>query len=120
MKYLLLILLAQILVNEAFANPAHSYLKAKKQYILEYTVFGIDECLSKNEQKLVVDKMWATNEQIVIGSHSYFKMLAECFESIEGSCTGESCIVSKSMQKRLEGVKHVEKYISKFKSPKSL
>jgi len=114
LKYLLLFFLVQLLAAKTFANNALSYKKAKKQYILEYTVFGIDECLSQNQDKLVVDDQTPEQGKIKVGTKAYFNMLAKCFEGFSGQCVGESCIVSKSMQKRIEGVKHVEKYLSKF------
>jgi hypothetical protein len=113
-KYLLLLFLVQLLAANTFANPAHSYKKARKQYILEYTVFGVDECLSKNQDRLVVDSSEDAKDKILVGSKAYFNMLATCFQDINSTCTGESCIVSKSMQKRIEGIRHVEKHLSKF------
>lgn len=114
MKYLLLLFLVQLIAANTFANPAQSYKKAKKQYILEYTVFGVDECLSKNQDRLVVDKTKLSTGKILVGSKEYFNMLATCFHNINSTCTGESCIVTESMQKRIEGIRHVEKHLSKF------
>ena len=114
MKYLLLFFLVQLLAAKTFANTAQSYKKARKQYMLEYTVFGVDECLAKNQDKLVVDRAPANEGKIVVGSKGYFDMLAQCFKNINNSCVGESCIVSKSMRKRIEGIRHVEKQLSKY------
>ncbi|EQC51648.1 hypothetical protein [Bacteriovorax sp. DB6_IX] len=114
MKYLLLLFLIQLISINVFADVQTSYMKARKQYMLEYTVFGVDECLSQNQEKLVVEKSEKELDKIVVGSKEYFNLLAQCFQKFHSQCVGESCIVSQSMKKRIEGIRHVEKYLSKL------
>ena len=87
-------------------KKTQNYLKARKQYLLEYTTFGVDECL-----KLHADKIIAREDgsgKIVAGSLRYFGLLSVCFSKMTKKCYGENCIVSRSMSKRLDNIKHVD------------
>ncbi len=89
------------------------YLKARKQYLLEYTTFGVDECLKLHSDKIVTKDEGNTGK-IVVGTPKYFALLSHCFSNITNKCYGENCIVSRSMSKRLRNVEHVDKILQKF------
>ena len=109
-KTILILLLVQV----SWASTVDKYNKARKQYILEYTVFGVDECLESNSHKLVVDASDALEGKILVGSTQYFSMLQGCFEELKRPCSGESCIVKRSMKKRLENVRYVDEMKQKL------
>ncbi|EQC43819.1 hypothetical protein [Bacteriovorax sp. Seq25_V] len=111
-------LLAIIFISSlyVFASPVENYKNARKQNILEYTVFGIDECLKRNEALFVVGPGEVPEGKIQVGTPEYFNFLATCFKSVSTlKCVGkDNCIIKKSMQKRLENVKYLDKVLSKF------
>lgn len=98
------------------ASQVENYKNARKQNILEYTVFGIDECLKRNESRFVVASDEIEEGKIKIGSADYFSFLASCFKSVSApECVGkDNCIITKSMQKRLENVKYLDMVLSKL------
>lgn len=101
---------------------SQNYQNARNQNILEYTVFGIDECIKGHQDKLVVtdEELLADQEKVVIGSQNYFQLLANCFNELSKNCTSDNCIVSKSMGKRIENVKYLDLMMSKYKDEKLL
>lgn len=109
------------LATSGFCTPVfasanvENYQKARLQNILEFTVFGIDECLKSNQKILVVDETELVSEEmILVGSKKYFELMATCFNKMADQCMGENCIVNKSMKKRIENVKYIDKMISKY------
>ena len=109
-------IVAIIFSFSVLASQVENYKNARKQNILEYTVFGIDECLKKNEGLFVVGPELTPAGKIQVGSPEYFNFLATCFKSVSApKCVGKDrCIVKKSMQKRLENVQYLDKVLSKF------
>ncbi len=111
-KLMIFLFTCQLLFSSSVIAKKHitikqqQYLKARKQYLLEYTTFGVDECLKLYNNKITTKK----NEsgKILVGSPEYFRMLSMCFHKITNKCYGENCIVSRSMSKRLENVNHVD------------
>lgn len=99
-------------------KPEREYKTARKQYLLEYTVFGIDECLKRYQHAIVVDKNLESNNKILVGSPRYFNLISQCFSSLDKLCPGENCIVKKSMGKRIENIKHVDYLLAKYFSNK--
>ena len=91
------------------------YRKAIKQYLLEYTVFGVDVCLKKNLDDIVFDKSELIGNKVLIGSPDYFKMLSICFENDISTCGGKDCLTKNSMAKRIENIQHIRKIINKKK-----
>ncbi|MFG1499188.1 hypothetical protein ABMA70_03190 [Halobacteriovorax sp. XZX-3] len=89
---------------------ANKYLKARKQYLLEYTTFGVDECLKLHADKIVSKE--DGSGRIVVGTPRYFQLLSSCFKNITNTCYGENCIVSRSMSKRLKNVDHVDSILN--------
>lgn len=88
------------------ADLQKEYLRARKQYLLEYTTFGVDECLKLYSQKIVAKD--DGSGRIVVGSDQFFYMLSRCFKKMTNKCYGEKCIVSRSMSKRLDNINHVD------------
>ncbi|MAE59038.1 MAG: hypothetical protein CME69_09170 [Halobacteriovorax sp.] len=89
------------------------YRKAIKQYILEYTVFGVDECLKKNIDTIVFDRSELKGNKVLVGSPGYFNMLSTCFENDISTCGGKNCLTKNSMAKRLENIRHIKKLLNK-------
>lgn len=102
----------QVLAKRHRAKTQNEYMKARKQYLLEYTTFGVDECLKLHQDKITTKK--GEEGKILVGSTNYFKMLSLCFNKITNKCYGENCIVSRSMSKRLENVDHVDSILKSF------
>lgn len=103
----------------AFGYKLKNYKDARKQNILEYTVFGIDECLKINENKFVVSPEDLTTDKILVGSANYFTFLSKCFKEVTSTCSNEdSCNVKESMHKRIENVSYIDKEIIKLSVPK--
>jgi hypothetical protein len=101
------------------SSPEQQYRSARKQFILEYTVFGIDECLKRYGDNLTVDKENKKNNEILVGSSQYFSMLSRCFARLKDLCPGKKCIVPKSMGKRMENVRHVDQLLSKYSNKRN-
>lgn len=109
-----IILCTFFIAGNSSGATLEKYKSARKQYILEYTVFGIDECLKKNVSQLVVDQSDALEGKVLVGTSEYFSLLSRCFNEISKSCIGEKCIVNTSMAKRLENVRYVDEMKQKL------
>ena len=68
----------------------------------------LDTGTSKFITRVYLNESDAIEGRILVGSAGYFQLLASCFKKIKSTCTGESCIVSESMSKRLENVRHID------------
>lgn len=117
-----IIILAFLSFNAFSQIKSENYQKARNQNILEYTVFGIDECIKLNQSRFVVDEETAflDSDKVIIGTQDYFLLLSNCFRDLSKNCEANNCIVSKSMGKRIENVKHLDLIMSKYKDEKIL
>lgn len=110
-SFYILILLCTCL--NTYSKSADNYHKAIKQMLLEYTVFGVDECLSNNVDSIALNESALTDDKILIGSHEYFEFLSKCFKEQIATCKGD-CITKVSMEKRLENISHMQKLLKKY------
>ena len=107
------IILSLLLCFSAYSNKnVHEYKKAIKQYVLEYTVFGVDECLKKNLDQIAFDKSEVDASKVLVGSKEYFDLLSRCFNDDISKCKGK-CLTKNSMNKRIENIQHLRKIINK-------
>jgi spore germination protein YaaH len=116
MKYILIVLFAMTTMAQSTQEATTQFKKARRQFVLEYTVFGVDQCLKQSNIKFVTKSSESKNDEVVIGTPAYFSYLAKCFKTLPNLCPGENCVVSKSMKKRIENVDHLDNLISKYDS----
>ncbi len=111
MKLIILILLSLYTYSN---SKLEQYQKAIKQYTLEYTVFGVDECLKKNIGNIAFDQSELKNSRkVLVGSKDYFNLLSQCFSDHISHCKRD-CVTKISMDKRLENIQHLQKVIKKL------
>ena len=110
MKLIILILLSLYTYSN---SKLEQYQKAIKQYTLEYTVFGVDECLKKNIKDIVFTKSDLDKNKVLVGSKEYFSLLSNCFSNYLDSCMS-NCTTKNSMDKRIENIQHLQKVIKKL------
>ncbi len=113
-KYLGIFIISLLFSTSISAESVHNYQKGIKQMLLEYTVFGVDECLNQNFEAIVLKGDEMQRGQILVGSSEYFSFLSKCFKEQIATCKGSKCVARASMEKRLENIVHMQEQIKKF------